>query len=378
MESPEPYMHLIAELGVNPLTTRSFKSFKNFFKRANARAPQETAELIDNIITFHEFKRLRLRNVCQVIGIEVVKDTAYCKADPFIDYLVPNLTYFHRARSGLLSANLPMHCSTYGFFAKLGLDAVYQMTEIRPTHNQNNAHVKWCSSKRTWTWTPTNRRTCEMIEDCPFSAFRAMRFPRSLAANFHGSLPLQCYRCQIWTKDSDQMASHQCYRPQAQHPDSACNDPQRIDITYELDNITLTTKMQLILCCGNCMMFFTKTDCYQSHLQFCRQSRCSRFRISPSKSLLPLHNQPRSLLIEGSPFRKLRCGCSHCLRSFYGADHLVTKYKRTLKWTYIILSLLLRNFSRTRSLLHVREGTKTRRISLTKNKNIRNEILTLL
>lgn len=373
---------LIQAIGIDPRLEWSSKKFNTFFRLANKKDPYSTAELVEEIIPFHELRQLSRRTVCRVIGLEAIKDTARCKAHPHIEYKIPLLIYHFWYEDEVVSANLPMHCSTYGYSSKLGLSMVYRMTELKPTHNENNQAIKWCYRTRCWTWAPNSRQCMKRYnqsEDCPSEAFRMAQPPVTLLADSQAVLPAQCQICYTWFKDTNQLVEHACHRSIEERIQTGCYLQNRIELHFDLDIGDETMSTCFIYVCHCCSMIFVRSRCFLSHSRFCDPSSArgnwtAYSRIDANSTMLPIQRNPGTLLVTGTPFLKLRSGCSNCLRSFTkqatgpGNNYYIAKNNNVLRWAFMTHALMLKAYSTQRSIVLLAKRNTTDLSQLKKRK----------
>ena len=261
-------------------------------------------------------------------------------------YKVPVLLYFNFDTK--VTTSLCLHCCLYGFSARLKEQIVYSHSLLITQNNPGGNKIRWCSLERTWTWSQPRLAIDFCPPDCPPVVFSRMvnaaRTPYKLTASLRGALPLRCSFCHVWTADYPSLLAHECHNPFSRMVCSTGCDNQTIPIT--LENEESHEEPTFMLVCPRCMLFFHDTLCLRAHEPFCGVFHYSR--ISPAKTLEPLHRQPSSLLIKGTPFRKLRCGCSHCLKHLYpqgswlGVSFLAARQVTLARWINLATSVLLR------------------------------------
>jgi hypothetical protein len=99
--------------------------------------------------------------------------------------------------------------------------------------------------------------------------------------------------------------------------------------------------------------------------------------------MLPIQRHPGTLLVTGTPFLKLRSGCSHCLRSFTkqatgpGNNYYVAKNNNVLRWAFMTHALMLKAYSAQRSIVLLAKCNTTD-LSQLKNTKIAYEVTMFL
>ena len=342
----------IHEQGRDPRTTQRAVNFRSFFRHACRKVPMHLHNLATEHIEFNELRNfLPPENVyCKVIGLEPV----YFHGRITEMFRVPAYTFFWKnTQNAIGTACLPLHCCAYGYSAKLGRAVVPLLTTLTAAHiGQDN--VVWCSQARTWSWKhvplPHMRND---VNDLPVVVWDDLQPPRFLAACWHGIRPLWCFCCQVWFSNYVRFAEHVCFAEQNLGP-HYCGSSERIAITPVFETQPHDADMVM---CEACMMLFCHIHCLQKHQQICTRNpligamigwRSSYGLITPARTAQPRFYQ--SFLITGTPFRKLRLGCEHCVWKFYPCGHWIRADKHIKKWWVALgwvnwtVSLVIRHY----------------------------------
>ena len=326
------------------------KQRQNAIRRKKERNPLFIADSMETSQPHHVLRQMDGTEIVQIAGAMLY---GYSNQDQLRRnfYKVPVILNFNYNTQ--VTTSLCLFCCFYGYSAKLREQIVYSHSLLITQNNPGGNKIRWCSLERTWIWSQPRLAIDFCPPDCPPVVFSRMvnaaRTPYKLTASLQGTLPLRCSFCLFWTADYSNLLAHKCHSSSSQIVRSIGCNRRAVPIT--LDTEESYEEPNFMLVCPHCMLFFFHTLCLQAHEPFCGVFHYSR--ISPEKTLEPLHrhsaiNEPSSLLVKGTPFRKLRCGCSHCLKhlcpqgSWLGVSFLAVRQITLARWIYMTVSVYLR------------------------------------
>ena len=366
----------IHEQGFNPRECSGYGKFRNFFRRAREEHTFHLHYLADGTVTFKERLYVPENDLfCEIATLTPMQ----IHGRVMEVYRLPTLTSFwlktQSAQKEIVTASLPLHCCAFGYNCKLGNKSVSLTTQITAAQIRQG-EVIWCSKARAWQWAKVHCHPfigkplgapCHgpvFYHDLPQEAWGQLELPDELPATIFAVRPLKCNWCKIWFSDYETLIEHTCFHESNLGP-FQCMSAERITVTI---NFELQVDKVEILVCEACMMFFCTLTCLLTHQQICSRNpqqglmkgwRSSYGCIRPWLTLE--HGVDfSSLLITGTPFRKLRAGCDDCLQvlqpagMWMGAEVHAKQVQHTLTWTRWCLSLVLRRTyqnSQTRPLL---------------------------
>ena len=357
LQYPQPLLDEISRQGLDPLRSESEKSFHNFFRRANRyRLDFDLEPLAHEILQPEIF---RATGGQEWVGSIITRPFRTSRGERNDKEIQLAMHMYRRKERKLQVTKLRMYCFTFSYSAKLRQKAVFALTDLQPRHLSLLNTLKWCAADRTWKWTWVEFTNYDQLP--PLPSMCSIVFFGSLAASMFAKLPLQCPRCLHWIKD---------YCLWQSHVDSCVGTgplPQDniIDINFDLSS--WQDNFQFLIC-ESCMLAFCSPLCLALHQRFHPEMF---HHISPLASLFPLHQSWLStLLVERTPFRKLRTGCFHCAQSFFKQNNHKEEIERAkskrlqLKWVYFVLSLYLQKLVQHSNYLQAAKNLR--------NKSLRN------
>ena len=351
------------EQGRDPRRCRNPHQFRSFFMRMKRSHPLHLHALTSNVLSIQQLKDLPEDiDCCKVTALATLSSVGR-RVEA---YRLPTITYFWikqtANRAHLISSCLKLHCCAYGLSSKLQIQTITALTNLNAFQTMENGTL-WCTNRRSWFWVKKRLQDHKNapITQCPMEVKHVLQMPMDLAGNLFAIRPTRCNRCKIWFSDHETLSEHRCFRTSNLGP-FPCGSRQRIQLTVDFD---LSLEPFEILVCECCMMFFCEPSCLQTHQQVCDRRplpgamkgwRSSYGCIQPWLTLDPADGKG-SLLLTGTPFRKLRIGCEDCLRTlapaglWLGAAEQAKNIKQTLTWTRWTMALYLRKFFQNKQVL---------------------------